>query len=127
MSDASKHPCPCCGYLTFDEAPGSDEICEICFWQDDISQLRFQSTGVGANRVSLIEGQHNFDKLGASELRLIPHVRMPRPVDERDPEWRPINERTDNIEMSVHGVDYGQTYPEDSTTLYYWRHTYWRK
>src|SRR5260370_4890469 len=98
MSNTAKYPCPCCGYLVFDEPPGSDDICEICFWQDDISQLRFQSLGGGANRVSLIEGQRNFDKLGASEPRLILHVRRPRPVDKHDPEWRPINEQTDNIE-----------------------------
>jgi hypothetical protein len=110
----------------FDEPPGSYNICEICSWEDDISQLRFPGMG-GASRVSLIEGQRNFDKLGASGVRKIPHVRGSKPVDERDPEWRPINEQTDNIETPVRGIDYGQTYPDDSTTLYYWRQTYWRK
>ncbi len=77
--------------------------------------------------MSLIDGQRNFAKLGASEVRMVSHVRRPRPVDERDPEWRLINEQTDNIETLVRGIDYGQTYPHDSTTLYYWRQTYWRK
>ena len=126
MNDAAKYPCPCCGFLIFSEPPGSYDICEICFWEDDISQLRFPRMG-GANRVSLIDGQRNFAKLGASEVRMVSHVRRPRPVDERDPEWRLINEQTDNIETLVRGIDYGQTYPHDSTTLYYWRQTYWRK
>ena len=25
------------------------------------------------------------------------------------------------------GVEYGGTYPANSTTLYYWRDTYWRR
>ena len=111
----------------FDESPGSDDICEICFWEDDVSQLRFPDMGGGANRVSLAEGQRNFDKFGASERRLIPHVRRPGPGDERDAEWRTINDKTDNIEKPLRGADYGQTYPDDSTLLYYWRQTYWRK
>jgi rubrerythrin len=36
-----KYPCPGCGYLVFDEPPGSYEICPICFWEDDLAQLRF--------------------------------------------------------------------------------------
>ncbi len=37
----ANYPCPCCGYLVFTEPPGSYTICPICFWEDDISQLRF--------------------------------------------------------------------------------------
>jgi hypothetical protein len=37
----NKYPCPCCGYLMFYEGPGSYDICKICFWEDDLSQLRF--------------------------------------------------------------------------------------
>ncbi|MFW1771757.1 CPCC family cysteine-rich protein [Acinetobacter baumannii] len=30
------YPCPCCGYLTFDDLTyGSLEICAVCFWEDD--------------------------------------------------------------------------------------------
>ena len=36
-----KYPCPGCGYLVFDEPPGSYEICPICFGEDDLAQLRF--------------------------------------------------------------------------------------
>lgn len=54
-----KYPCPCCGYLVFDESPGSHEICPICFWEDDLTQLRFPLMSGGANPVSLIEAQEN--------------------------------------------------------------------
>ncbi|HEP9402485.1 hydrolase, partial [Pseudomonas aeruginosa] len=34
-----RYPCPCCGYLTFDEEPcGTYEICPVCYWEDDIAQ-----------------------------------------------------------------------------------------
>ena len=41
-------PCPSCGHLVFDEEPGSYSICPVCGWEDDLSQLRFVTTG-GAN------------------------------------------------------------------------------
>ena len=120
------HPCPCCGYLTLEEPPGSYEICPICFWEDDVSQLRFVRLGGGANRVSLTEAQANFAACGASEPRLRSNVRAPDPSDRRDPTWRPIG-FDDNIEEPTPGVDYGGTYPADETTLYYWRPTFWRR
>lgn len=31
-----KFTCPCCGYKTMKgKPPGTYEICEICFWEDD--------------------------------------------------------------------------------------------
>lgn len=49
MSEATRarFPCPCCGHLVFKDAPGSDEICPVCFWQDDIVQLRWPDFGGG--------------------------------------------------------------------------------
>jgi hypothetical protein len=121
-----KYPCPCCGYLIFDEPPGSYDICKICFWEDDLSQLRFPKTG-GANHVSLIEGQKNFAEFGACEKRILKSVRPISVADEREKGWRPIDLSHDNIEEQVSGVDYGTTYPRDYTSLYYWRPTYWRR
>lgn len=127
MTDvATRFPCPCCGYLVFDDPPGSDEICPICFWEDDISQLRFPTT-TGANHANLIEAQKNYSREGLCEWRLHAHVRSPNDADLRDPEWRPIDETKDNIEEHVFGVDEGKTYPMDATQLYYWRPTYWRR
>ncbi|HEY5908286.1 MAG TPA: CPCC family cysteine-rich protein, partial [Vicinamibacteria bacterium] len=44
-----RYPCPCCGYLMFKESPGSHDICKICFWEDDIVQLRDPHFSGGAN------------------------------------------------------------------------------
>jgi hypothetical protein len=120
------YPCPCCGYFVFDEPPGSYDICPICFWEDDLSQLRFPMTG-GANHVSLIEGQHNFARYGVCEKRFQSKVRVATASDIRDPEWRPVDEQLDNIETPIAGVEYGLTYPGDNTRLYYWREVFWRK
>jgi hypothetical protein len=122
----SNYPCPCCGYLVFAEPPGSYDICPICFWEDDVSQLRFPAT-TGANHVSLIEAQINYAREGVCERRLRRHVREPGEADVRDPNWRPIDEGRDNIEGHVSGIDYGETYPEDRTRLYYWSGSYWRR
>ena len=120
-----KYPCPCCGYLVFDESPGSSEICPICFWEDDLSQLRFART-TGANHVSLVDAQENFIKEGVSELRFRSNVRAPTASDFREPQWRRLDLSTDTVEEPVEGMDYGNTYPDDTTRLYYWRDNYWR-
>jgi hypothetical protein len=110
----------------FDDPPGSYDICSICFWEDDLSQLRFPRTG-GANHVSLIEGQKNFAEFGACEKRILKSVRPVSAADEKEKEWRPIDLSRDNIEEPISGIDYGTTYPRDCTLLYYWRPTYWRR
>jgi hypothetical protein len=116
----TKFPCPCCGYLVFNQPPGSHQICPICFWQDSISELRFLKN-TGANHVNLIEAQKNFANFGASELRLLSFVRPPQESEMRDPEWRPIDENIDFIEEPIRGTDYGMTYFNDRTKYYYWR------
>lgn len=118
------YPCPCCGYLVFAEAPGSYDICAICFWEDDLSQLRFVDLAGGANHPSLIEAQKNFQALGCSERCLLPHVRRPSVTEAKDSEWRPALES--DIEPRTTGFDYGETYPADPTSLYYWRSSFWR-
>ena len=126
MPTAKKYPCPCCGYVVFEEPPGSYDICPICFWEDDISQLRFPAMGGGANRPSLAEAQAEFTRRGVIEERLRSYVRPAGPGDQRDPEWRPLGP-TDDPESPEPGRDYGDSYPADPTHLYYWRRTYWRR
>ena len=116
-----KYPCPCCGYLVFDESPGSSEICPICYWEDDLSQLRFPRMSGGANRVSLIEAQENYFRDGASELRFRSNVRAAEASDVREPLWRRIDFHADRIEEPIQGKDDGCSYPEDATEFYYWR------
>lgn len=74
--------CPCCGYKTLTEAPpGTYDICEICFWEDDGVQYRDPDYYGGANTVSLREAQTNFNKLGACDERCIKFVRKPTGSD----------------------------------------------
>lgn len=106
----------------FDEKPGSYDICPICGWEDDLSQLRFPTTD-GANS-PLIECQQSF----LASTRANPaRIEKTEGAVERDPDWRPIDLDTDDIEVPTDGVDYGMTYPHDATTLYYWRGSYWRR
>jgi hypothetical protein len=121
------YPCPCRGYLVFDKKPGPYDICPICFWEDDLVQLRFVSTGGGANSPSLIQAQKNYRALGASERRCRRFVRAPRPDERREVGWRPVDPTRDNIEEPIPDHDYGTTYPPAVTVLYYWRETYWRR
>lgn len=114
----NKFVCPVCGYLTFSEKSGSYQICEICFWEDDISQLKFPKTK-GANHVSLIQAQQNFISFGVSEERFKSQV-MHSNEYEKDPKWRPIDPAKDNIEEAVPNKEYGNSYPDDLTELYYW-------
>lgn len=127
MAVHPKYPCPCCGHLVFREPPGSYEICPICFWEDDVSQLRFPGMGGGANTASLIEGQKNYQEFSACEERVKPYVRPPKQGEQPDVGWRMIDPAIDSIEEPISGHDYGGSYPADSTRLYYWRDTYWRR
>ena len=78
----STFTCPCCGYLTLMVSPaGTGEICEVCFWEDDLEQLEDPELEGGANKVSLREARENFRAFGASEQRFLENVRPPRPKE----------------------------------------------
>ena len=126
--DDRKFPCPCCGYRVFVYQPGSHEKCPICGWEDDLAQLRFPRMTGSANHVSLEEAQHNYQHLGVAERRYSGECRRPDADEARDREWRPLDFAHDNIEEPGRGVDYADSYPlDDTTVLYYWRATYWRR
>ncbi|WP_148715925.1 CPCC family cysteine-rich protein [Chitinolyticbacter meiyuanensis] len=50
-------PCPCCGFLTFEEAYGCYTICPVCGWEDDDLQLAHPTVAGGANHLSLAQAQ----------------------------------------------------------------------
>ncbi|WP_132285335.1 CPCC family cysteine-rich protein [Kribbella sp. VKM Ac-2568] len=50
-----RFPCVCCGHLTMSDQAGSFEICPVCFWEDDLVQLRWPTSAIGANRVPLVD------------------------------------------------------------------------
>ncbi|MGA5134063.1 CPCC family cysteine-rich protein [Streptomyces olivoreticuli] len=48
MTPDGRFPCPCCGHRMF-SGFWSDEICAVCFWQDDLFQLRYPWAQTGPN------------------------------------------------------------------------------
>jgi hypothetical protein len=79
------YPCPCCGCFTLEER-GGDEICPVCFWEDD-GQDDHDADDVrgGPNStLSLAAARANYRQIGAAEERVLPHVRPPLP-SERPP------------------------------------------
>ena len=117
----SAYPCPCCGHLVFAELPGSDDICMICFWEDDVTQLRFPDLGARTNFVPLAEAQRNYAQFGAIEQRFAQDVRKATAADARDADFRPISP-SDSFEDTPSEAGG----PSDPTSLYYWRPTFWR-
>ncbi|SEE25211.1 hydrolase [Streptomyces griseus] len=114
-------PCPCCGHRTLGEH-GGYEICVVCFWEDDLAQMRWPWS-FGANAVCLVEAQRNYQRFGAMEERFLKRVRPPARDEPLDPGWRPIDPSRDSFE------DPGSSgeAPEDPSVLYWWRPTFWRR
>ncbi len=122
------YPCPCCGYQVFDNAPGNHEVCPVCGWEDDLAQLRFPRMVGSANAVSLESAQRNYADYGVAERRNRGTTRKPLENEVRDKGWRILDAARDNIEEPQRGIPYADSYPlTDTTVLYYWRPTYWRR
>lgn len=86
-----KYTCPCCGYKTLNgEPPGTFEICEICFWEDDYTQFVDPDYEGSANVPSLKQAQKNFILVGACEEEFVEHVRKPNEKELKDPLWKRI-------------------------------------
>jgi Cysteine-rich CPCC len=117
------YPCPCCGHLTLGGPPGSYDICEVCFWEDDAVQLRWPTYEGGANQPSLLAAQRTYSDLGAMEHRFTDLVRPASGSEPLDVGWRPIDPELDSFEGGGLGVT---DWPDDLTTLYWWRPTFWR-
>lgn len=80
----TKSKCPCCGYYTFAEIErGYFSICSVCFWEDDLDQVRDPNNGGLANKVSLIEARKNYKEFGACEGRLVQYCRPPKENERR--------------------------------------------
>jgi hypothetical protein len=111
--------CPCCGYRTLAGPPGSYEICEVCFWEDDGVQLLDPAYRGGANGPSLMECQTNFQRFGACEERFLDDVRPPRDQESRDPEWRAAEES--DLRWSRALQDLSEEESKCVETWYYWK------
>jgi hypothetical protein len=93
----------------------------VCFWEDDIQQLRWPTLAGLSNSVSLVEGQQNRQRFGAIEERFAGDVRPATPQEPLDETWYPIDNPN-----SFEGPDDSAPWPEDPSGLYYWRPNYWR-
>ena len=72
--------CPCCGCHTLDPEDSAFEICPVCFWENDPSQIRYPDEP-GANKISLNQAKKNYEEFGACEERYIEYVRKPLPEE----------------------------------------------
>jgi hypothetical protein len=91
------------------------EICSVCFWEDDLPQMRWPLMAAGANAFSLVEAQRNYQRFGATEERFRNNVRPPRADEPLDPGWRPIDLTRDSFE----GPGSSASWLGDLTTLYW--------
>lgn len=115
----TKYTCPSCGYRVFSGPPGTEELCPICGWRDDLMHLRFPSFGGLPNGISLLDAQTNFQVIGAKDTSALKGVRFPAPGDERDPDWRVLDSDVDEIADVPVDFD-GLAEPQDPASLYYW-------
>jgi hypothetical protein len=117
-----KYICPCCGYLTLDDKPGSFDICPVCYWEDDNIQRNDPNYKGGANGISLIEARENYKKMGAISAEYIDIVRLPLeeeiPIDKiENVEWTadfindPHSDSKLVIELLYNGEDIGVIKP----------------
>lgn len=112
MQNSKKYTCPVCGYKVFEQSPGSDAICPICFWQDDLIDLEKMYEPVGPNKVSLEQAQKNYKEFGASEKRFLQQVR-PVKDEEKDPHWRMLD-RNKDMPKEIDST------AEDTKNQFYW-------
>ncbi|WP_420237422.1 ribonuclease HII [Telmatobacter bradus] len=77
-----RYACPCCGYLTLAaEPPGTQAICEVCQWEDDLHQFEDPGFEGGANAPSLTEARANYQKIGVSDPHFAGNGRLPLPAE----------------------------------------------
>ena len=78
LSDQKSYRCPCCKFKTL-HGRGQDEICPVCFWEDDGQDEQDADAVWGGPNglLSLRKGQLNFKSFGACDPRHLTNVRKP--------------------------------------------------
>ena len=101
--------------MTFDEPPGSYNLCAVCDWEDDGVQLRFPLMRGGANDESLFEYQQKI-------LKTLPSVVKAAKGYRRDDQWRPLRpaDCRDGEGMPQSGREYFDSIDAEEPG-YYWR------
>lgn len=74
--------CLCCGSRTL-TAPGTFELCPVCWWQDDGQDDADADVVRGGpnGMLSLTRARANFRAYGAADPRFLSHVRAPLPSE----------------------------------------------
>jgi hypothetical protein len=78
-----RYRCPCCLYKTL-EAPGTLQLCPVCWWEDDgqededASEVRLTVNG----QLSLNQARSNYRQFGAAHPRFLPYVRKPESAEQ---------------------------------------------
>jgi hypothetical protein len=83
MSVSKSIPCPACGFLVFLGTYGSYDICPVCGWEDDGTQISNPTSEGGANKMSLADAQ-------LAILRKLPIEVQSFKEHARSPSWRPL-------------------------------------
>lgn len=78
-----KFACPCCGYFTLDSRQCND-ICPICFWEDDPLDNEYPDETGACNKVGLNQARKNYLEFGACERNMLPFVRNPTACEIRE-------------------------------------------
>lgn len=101
-------PCPACGFLVFDEPPGSYDICPLCGWEDDGVQLEAPGYAGGANHDSLYDHQRRVAlKLAPEGVSLLRGFR-------RASSWRPARPEEAVTKVPNPRIDW------HDEAIYYW-------
>jgi hypothetical protein len=79
MEEKPTYRCPCCGYRTLCGRAG-DEICPVCWWEDDGQDIHDADEVRGGpnGSLSLDQARVNFRELGACDLVFLTRVRKPK-------------------------------------------------
>jgi Cysteine-rich CPCC len=77
-------PVSCCGFVTLPER-GADDICPVCFWEDDgqDDHVADEVRGGPNYSLNLSETRRNVYRIGAVEERVLPQRDHRRTVSAR--------------------------------------------
>jgi hypothetical protein len=116
----NEYTCPCCGYIVFSEAPGSYDVCHVCFWEDDDVQLADPWFPGGANKPNLIESQKHYKKYGAMGKEFVKNVKGPQKKDMKDASWREVIDSDRDFTTTPREIYQHGTPKDIKKAFYYW-------
>ncbi|MEL6713360.1 MAG: CPCC family cysteine-rich protein [Planctomycetota bacterium] len=65
--------CPCCDYFTL-HGRGAYDVCPVCYWEDDGTDLNALDEVSGSNHITLRTARRNFESIGAADDSSVPLV-----------------------------------------------------